>query len=170
MTVNTVLNESTNPISDAQEDIELSELLSIGRVCIQLHVSSQKRMLEEIASLLIRDDPTLDKDEVFRALIERERLGSTAIGNGVTLPHGRLAALDAPVMAFATLKQPLTVDTPDDQPVNMVVGILVPEHGSDMHVRLLSKIAAVFAEPEHCSLIEAANSPDEAVRLITELK
>lgn len=162
------MKESTNPIGDGEEDIELSDLLSTGRVCIDLHVSSQKRMLEEIASLLIRDDPTLDKDEVFRALIERERLGSTAIGNGVTLPHGRLAALDSPVIAFATLKEPLTIDTPDDEPVKMVVGILVPEHGSDMHVRLLSKIATVFAEPDQCSLIEAANSPDEAVRLITE--
>ncbi len=166
------MNESTNPISrdieDDVEEIELAQLLSTGRVCIELHVSSQKRMLEEMASLLIRDDPTLDKDEVFRALIERERLGSTAIGNGVTLPHGRLADLEAPIVAFATLKQPLSIDTPDDQPVNMVVGILVPEQRSDMHVRLLSKIAAVFEDQAHCSLIEAANSPDEAVRLITE--
>lgn len=160
------MNETESPGSDGEPDIELSQLLSTGRTCIQLHVSSQKRLLEEIAGLLIRDDPSLDKDEVFRTLIERERLGSTAIGNGVTLPHGRLANLEAPIMAFATLKEPLNIDTPDDRPVNMVIGVLVPEDDSDAHVQLLSKIAEVFADVEQCRLIEAANSPDEAVRLI----
>jgi len=162
------VNEPNNQIVEEEPDIALADLLSPGRVCLQLHVASQKRLLEEMASLLVRDDASLEKDNVFRALIERERLGSTAIGNGVTLPHGRIPELDSPVMAFATLKPPLTADSPDDLPISLVVGILVPEESADVHVRLLSKIAKAFADPERCLEIESANSPDEAVRLIVD--
>lgn len=130
------------------------------RVVTDLRVSSKKRLLEEMAGLLHNGDPKLNRATVFRVLTERERLGSTGIGSGVALPHGRVNGLDAPIVAVARLRHEVDFDAIDDQPVRLAVGLLVPAEAHDDHLQLLSGLARLFADADFLrQALEAKDDP-----------
>lgn len=148
--------------------IKIADILSPGRVVIDMHVSSKKRLLEEVAALLVRDTPNLDQETVFHALFDRERLGSTAVGDGVAIPHGRVSDLAKPIGAFATLKRPLDYDAPDNEPIQLVFGLLVPADANDTHVQLLRELAKKFSDELCRDALSTLNSPDDACRILGE--
>jgi len=123
----------------------LVRILEPARVATGLVVSSKKRLLEEITSLLVTDTP-LDPKKVFQVLTERERLGSTGIGEGVALPHARMDGLDHPVGAFASLNEPIDYDAQDGKPVNLVFGLLVPAEAQQEHLNILASLARLFSD------------------------
>lgn len=157
--------DSTEPGTPGE--IVVADVLTAGRVMIDLHVSSKKRALEEMATLLVRDAPGIDHDTVFHALIDRERLGSTAIGSGVAIPHGRIADLAKPIGAFATLKRPLDYDAPDAEPVKLMFGLLVPAEANDTHIRLLGLLARTFQDDERRESLTQTSASGEAWRILT---
>lgn len=141
----------------------LSELITENRVVGDCDVSSKKRLIERLGELLASsakpalvdaesgDDPSADgltPERAFDALLERERLGSTGLGQGVALPHARSPAVDAPVGAFVQLRAPVAFDAIDDQPVDLAFGLLVPEAATEQHLQLLSGLARLFDNPE----------------------
>lgn len=138
--------------------IELSELLDPDRIVCQCDIRSKKRALQTLAELLapsvceeqIDDDaePSLSDMDIFDALINRERLGSTALGHGVALPHSRLDNVDAPIAAMITLESGVDYESPDDQPVDMLIGLLVPQKCNDEHLKILANLAKSFSEPQ----------------------
>ncbi len=107
----------------------IADLLDPARVDLDCRLTSKKRLMEHVASMLARDSG-VEEQAVFRVLIERERLGSTGVGHGVALPHGRIADIDDAILALATLNEPLDYQAPDKQHVQIVVGLLVPEHAN----------------------------------------
>lgn len=158
--------DDDQPTSDKPGEIKIADILSPGRVIIDLHVSSKKRLLEEVAALLVRDTPNLDQETVFHALFDRERLGSTAIDHGVAIPHGRVADLEKPIGAFTTLKRPLDYDASDGQPIQLVFGLLVPAEANDTHVKLLRALAEKFQEESCRDALLALSSPDDACEIL----
>lgn len=129
------------------EDL-LTGLLTVDRVLYDIPISSKKRLLEELALLLSKDNMSLNKDTVFRTLTERERLGSTGIGGGIALPHGRLNGISQCVAAVIRIRDPLDFDSLDEQPVYLAIALLVPADASKQHLQVLASLARLFSEPK----------------------
>lgn len=129
--------------------------------------TSKKRLLEKISALLHEDEPELDETAAFQSLIERERLGSTGIGDGVALPHGRLKGLTKAVGAFATLEQEMDYDAVDKKPVKMVFALLVPENADEEHLKILAQLASIFSKQEMREKLLRARNDKEIYEYLT---
>jgi PTS system nitrogen regulatory IIA component len=103
---------------------------------------------------------------VFDALWDRERLGSTALGHGVAVPHARLAGLNAPIGAFLRLERGIPFDAPDDKPVNLVIGLLLPQRDPQRQLHLLAYIAGLFSEARFREQVEQAADSQAAAALL----
>ena len=123
----------------------LTALLTPERVRIDLDASARSRVFEE-AGRLFAAYPGLDTAQVVDSLAEREKMGSTAVGQGVALPHARVRGLREPMAAFFRLKLPIPFDAPDGKPVSMVFILLVPEHATEAHLQLLAEAAQMFCD------------------------
>jgi len=144
----------------------VSRLLPVNHVVLDLEASSKKRLFEQIG-LIFENSRQIPRMRVFDSLFDREKLGSTGLGYGVAIPHGRIKSLKEPACAFVRTAQPIAFESPDGQPVNLVFAMLVPEHANETHLELLSELAQMFSD---ASLREAlAHAPDaaEAHRMIT---
>ncbi|MDH5632019.1 MAG: PTS IIA-like nitrogen regulatory protein PtsN [Gammaproteobacteria bacterium] len=148
--------------------MSLSELVSPNRVVLGLEVSSKKRLLERMGELLHEDQPELDVHTAFQSLFERERLGSTGIGRGVALPHGRMAGLTQAVGAFAVLHQPLDFESVDQQPVQMVFALLVPEEANETHLQILSQLARLFDRQDLREQLLRAQNREQLYETLTQ--
>ncbi len=139
------------------EDVRLNQVFSCSRIQIDVEVSNTRRLIEVISKLFASGSQhEMHKDTVFRSLLERERLGSTCVGNGVMIPHSRLHSLPAPIGAIVRMATPLEVDTASDAPVSLACGLLVPAECSDLHIRILARLAEGFVERDlHQRLMDA---------------
>ncbi len=146
--------------------MQISELLDPVRIGCHQETSSKKRSLEVLAGLLADALPDFTAGEVFDSLINRERLGSTGLGNGVGLPHGRVAGLKRPVAALITLAQGIDFDASDHQPVDLLFGLLVPEDSTDEHLQILARLAALFSNAGFCRKLRSSNDSEQCYRLI----
>ena len=147
--------------------MKISQLLSPERVVIGANVSSKKRLLEQLADLLVIGDSGLDSAEVFNSLLARERLGATALGHGVALPHGRLNGLDSTLAAFIHAGQGVDFDAPDGRGVDLVFALAVPEQAADEHLELLAQLAGLCRDPVQREALRAAQSSDEVIAVIS---
>jgi len=151
------------------QSLHIADLLIPDRIDLQCRISSKKRLMEHIASMLTRSTD-VEEQSVFRVLIERERLGSTGVGNGVALPHGRLEDIDDAILALATLEEPLDYQAPDQQDVRIVVGLLVPENANDFHLQILARLAGLLNEPRLREWLLSASDKDEVFRALREME
>ncbi|NLD15658.1 MAG: PTS IIA-like nitrogen regulatory protein PtsN [Gammaproteobacteria bacterium] len=124
--------------------IRLADILSPARSRVNVQGGSKKRVLELIAQLFAEDQPGLDPGQLFNSLIAREKLGSTGFGNGIAIPHCRLAGCDTPLGAILHLDSPVDFDAIDGAPVDLLFVLLVPEAATDAHLVLLRQIASLF--------------------------
>ena len=122
-----------------------SHILPPSQVLAQVDVTSKKRAFEE-AGLLFENLHGLSRALVTDSLFSRERLGSTGLGHGVAIPHGRIKGLKAPMAAVFQLAQPIGFDAPDDQPVKLLIFLLVPEAATQKHLEILSEIAEMLSD------------------------
>jgi len=125
--------------------MNITDLLMQDRVSCREDVGSKKRLLEYSSELLANSSPELSQNEIFNALINREKLGSTGLGKGVAIPHGRIASLERPLCAFVKLANPVDFDATDGQPVDLIFTLLVPEDSTEEHLQVLSTIAEIFS-------------------------
>jgi PTS system nitrogen regulatory IIA component len=125
---------------------QIARLLSSDNVVADLDVSSKKRLFEQLGRLL-ENQQDLTSSQVFDALFSRERLGSTGLGFGVAIPHGRIKGLQQAVGAFVRLLTPVEFNAPDGRPVDLIFALLVPEVATEQHLQLLSELAQMFSEP-----------------------
>ncbi|MGD8378385.1 MAG: PTS IIA-like nitrogen regulatory protein PtsN [Gammaproteobacteria bacterium] len=139
--------------------MQISELLTPERVVCNVDARSKKRALEILSELLARDDTDIAPVEAFNCMIGRERLGSTGIGKGVALPHGRLPGLTASIGAFIRLREPVDYDGGDAGPVDLLFALLVPQVSTDDHLQTLAALAEQFNDETFCrALRECHNS------------
>ena len=145
----------------------ISDLLSPERIRCDVQSSSKKRLLEVISEELARDTSEFSKREIFESLIARERLGSTGLGNGVAIPHGRVKGSQHVQASFIRLKKPVPFDAVDGQPVDLLFCLAVPEDCGEDHLKLLAQVAELFSDPEILQQLREAESPARLLQLIS---
>ena len=123
----------------------LTNLLSVSQVVLDLDASSKKRVFEQ-AGLLFENQHAIARATVTDNLFARERLGSTGLGHGVAIPHGRIKGLKSPMAAVFQLERPIGFDAPDEQPVGLLIFLLVPEAATQKHLEILSEIAELLSD------------------------
>lgn len=136
--------------------MQLIDLLTRDRVKADANVSSKKRLLELASELLQPANGATDRRQIYESLCSRERLGSTGLGHGVAIPHGRLQDLDQVRGAFLRLREAIDFDAPDDEHVDLVFAMVVPEQCTDQHLQLLAQIADLFGDHEFCERLRSA--------------
>jgi PTS system nitrogen regulatory IIA component len=136
---------------------------------IRCHVkcSSKKRVLEQLGDLLVSStEHQLTQDAIFDKLLERERLGTTALGYGIALPHARMAGVTEAKGAFIQMSEGIDFGAVDRQPVDLTFALLVPEEATEEHLQLLAKLAAMFSNSELCESLRNAETSDDLLSLI----
>lgn len=134
----------------------LSEILTPERTVCCAPGVSKKRLLETIAKIVSEDKPSLIYDNVLDQLIAREKLGSTGMGQGIAIPHCRVGDCIEPLGALLTLEESISFDAPDDQPVDLLFILLVPEKAHQQHLDILAEIARLFSQADLCKRLRAA--------------
>jgi len=137
----------------------LTNILPASQVLLDLEASSKKRVFEQ-AGMLFESHLGLARSVIFDSLFAREKLGSTGLGQGIAIPHGRIKGLKQASGAFMRLANPVPFDSPDGRPVNLLFVLLVPEQATEQHLQILSELAQRFAERPFREALLAA--PDAA--------
>ena len=145
----------------------VSRLLPPAHVVLGMDVSSKKRLFEQIG-LLFENSRQIPRARVFDSLFDREKLGSTGLGYGVAIPHGRIKTIKDPVCAFVRTATPIPFEAPDGAPVNLVFAMLVPEHATEAHLELLSELAQMFSDPALREALAQTQDIQAAHRMISE--
>ena len=145
--------------------MSISALLSPQRIFLDTEITSKKKLLELIASTAA-DQTETSQSCLFNSLLERERLGSTGLGSGFAVPHARLANQTDTLGCFFRLKQAVNFEAPDNQPVDLVFAIIIPEEATEEHLMILSSLASIFSRAEVCDAIRQASDVDEVMKII----
>jgi len=145
----------------------LSKLLPVANVTLDLDVASKKRVFEH-AGLLFENALGVGRGQVFDALFARERLGSTGLGHGIAIPHGRIKGLREAAGAFVRTSAPIPFEAPDGNPVQLIFVLLVPEKATDLHLQILSELAQMFSDKEVRAQLAALPDAGDVQRLISE--
>ncbi|WP_079434752.1 PTS IIA-like nitrogen regulatory protein PtsN [Zoogloea sp. LCSB751] len=135
----------------------IAKLLPPTNVVVGLEASSKKRAFEQ-AGLLFENNHGIGRSTVFDSLFAREKLGSTGLGQGIAIPHGRIKGLKEALGAFIRLADPVPFDAPDGRPVSMLFVLLVPEQANEHHLQLLSELAQMFSDRNFRE--QLMNAPD----------
>jgi nitrogen PTS system EIIA component len=143
----------------------LAAILPAAQVQVGIDATSKKRAFEE-AGLLFENLHGLSRALVTDSLFARERLGSTGLGHGVAIPHGRIKGLKAPMAAVFRLSQPIGFDAPDEQPVGLLIFLLVPEAATQKHLEILSEIAEMLSDAALRERIKGTEQADQLHSLI----
>lgn len=138
---------------------QITTILPESRILLGLEAVSKKRLLE-VAGELFEATADMNRALVFDALLAREKLGSTGLGQGVAIPHSRVRGIDKAVGAFIRLAEPLDFDAPDGMPVSLAFVLLAPEGDAEVSLQILASLAAFFAEQSFRDKLLAA--PDAA--------
>ncbi len=137
--------------------MQLSEIFAPNAVLTGLEAKSKSHVLRALAEAAARDNG-LDQQQVFEALHERERLGSTAIGDGVAIPHAKIPGVDRPIGWIACLKEEIPFDAIDDKPVDLVVMLLAPENAGADHLRVLAQLSRIARDHHRCATLRGCSS------------
>ena len=149
--------------------MKLKPLLSPTRIALQLSLSSKKKSLQAISELLAKDIPSISKDLVFDALTDREKLGSTGLGDGIAIPHCRYANCCEPLCAIITLTDGgVSFDASDGKNVDLLWALIVPTDADDDHLQTLALMADKLTQFEVCQAIRQAQDPAKLYLLLTD--
>lgn len=143
----------------------ISALLSPQKIFIDTEVTSKKKLLELIANI-VADRSSLSQSTIYNNLLSRERLGSTGLGKGFAVPHARVPNLNQTIGCFFRLKEPVNFEAPDNQLVDLVFTIIIPEEATEEHLLILSSLARIFSQDEVCQAIRAAPGKEEIEQII----
>lgn len=143
------------------------KLLPAAHVLLDLEASSKKRVFEQ-AGLLFENNLGIARATVFDSLFAREKLGSTGLGQGIAIPHGRIKGLKHATGAFLRLTNPVPFDSPDGRPVNLLFVLLVPEQATEEHLQILSELAQRFADRAFREALAAAPDPAGVLALFQQ--
>ncbi len=147
----------------------LAAILPASNVLVNVEATSKKRVFEA-AGVLFENQHSIARSTVTDNLFARERLGSTGLGHGVAIPHGRVKGLRDAVGAFFKTAHPIAFDAPDGQPVNLIFILLVPERATDLHLQLRGELAQIFSNKDLRERLQAADDPAAIHALFTDWK
>ncbi|KPL55885.1 MULTISPECIES: PTS IIA-like nitrogen regulatory protein PtsN [Hyphomicrobiales] len=147
--------------------MDLSDILDLGAVIPALKANSKKQAFQDLATRAAKVTG-LGEREIFDTILQRERLGSTAVGRGIAIPHGRIDALPTLVGLFARLERPVDFDAIDDAPVDLIFMLLAPEGAGADHLKALARVARVLRDPAIAAKLRAANDADALYSVLTQ--
>jgi len=147
--------------------MDIEDILTPGAVVAKLKATSKKQALQELARVAA-DVTGADERAIFEVLLERERLGSTGVGTGVAIPHGKLAGLDRLYGVFARLAHPIDFDAVDDRPVDLMFVLLAPEGAGADHLKALARVSRLLRDPATCDKLRGSDSRDALFALLTQ--
>ena len=145
--------------------MEFSELLRPEGVLADLKASSKKQVLQQLASTAAKISGE-DEREIFDALLERERLGTTGVGHGIAIPHAKLSGLKHLFALFARLEHPVNFDAIDEDPVDLVFLLLAPEASGADHLKALARISRLLRDEDMCAKLRGSEGPDALFALL----
>ncbi|WP_410498550.1 PTS sugar transporter subunit IIA [Chitinibacter sp. S2-10] len=125
----------------------ITKILPTGNVFLDLDVGSKKRVFEQVG-IVFENSHGIARSVIFDSLFAREKLGSTGLGQGVAIPHGRIKGLKEATGAFVRLSTPIPFDAPDGKPVSLIFVLLVPANATDLHLQILSELAQLFSDKQ----------------------
>lgn len=146
--------------------MKITDILSPESTFSNLALSSKKKVLEKVSQVMA-EAINGQVQEIYESLLSREKLGSTALGNGVAIPHGRFSQGDESVAVLILLEEPIDYDSPDNQPVDIIFAIMVPEDAKTEHLKYLAQIANLLSESSLVSQIRHSHC-DQALYEIIE--
>jgi PTS system nitrogen regulatory IIA component len=146
--------------------MDLSDLLTPEAVLPSVHAQSKKQVLQEVAAVCARLTGLAERD-IFDTLLQRERLGSTGVGQGVAIPHGKSAQIERLVGVFARLARPVDFDSVDDQPVDLVFVLLAPEGAGADHLKALARVARILRDPAMAEKLRGAEGADALYAILS---
>ena len=147
--------------------LDFAQLLDVARIQCKQEVTSKKRALESLATLLAPFSEEHTHMDILDSLAARERIGGTGLGHGIALPHGRMPDLATPMAAIITLSKGVDFEAPDDEPVDILLALLVPKNCEEAHLQILAHIAKLFSQDELRQQIREADNSDEILKVFT---
>lgn len=147
--------------------MNISDILTPECVLLDMDCHSKKDALDTLAKTIADSDSGTSQTEVFDCLCARERLGSTGLGNGIAIPHGRLKNSKKTIAAFLQLDDGIDYDAVDKAPVDLLFALIVPEDSTEEHLQTLASLAETFSNPEIVSKLRQSRSSAEVFSLLT---
>ncbi|MBK8872246.1 MAG: PTS sugar transporter subunit IIA [Elusimicrobia bacterium] len=148
--------------------MKLVDILAPGAVSVDLAATSKKEALEELCGLLAKADKLPDAPAMVRTLLEREALGSTGIGQGVAIPHGKAPAIKAQAAALGISKRGVDFDALDGEPVHILFLLVAPPDAAGNHLKALAKVSRLLKDKFFRQALKDSKSPDEILKIIRE--
>ena len=148
--------------------MQITGMLKKDYIIEELQATSKRAVLAELSEILRRDTEGLPPGAMVDVLLEREKLGSTGIGDGIAIPHGKLKNLDRLMISFGRSRQGIDFDAIDGRPVHLFFLLMAPESSTGQHLKALAKISRMLKDPEFRNGLMAATSADEIYRKIAE--
>lgn len=147
--------------------MQISDILSPESVVSNLKVTSKKQALQEL-SKRISDLAELEDRDVFEILLDREKLGTTGVGNGIAIPHGKMENLDKLQGLFARLERPVEFESIDERPVDLIFLLLAPESAGADHLKALAQVSRLLRDKSMCEKLRGSDSPEALYALLTD--
>jgi PTS system nitrogen regulatory IIA component len=147
--------------------MEIADLIRPDAIVPSLRVTSKKQALQEL-SRRAAELTSVAERRIFEVLVERERLGTTGVGNGIAIPHGKLSELNRLHALFARLETPIDFDSIDEQPVDLICVLLAPEGAGADHLKALARVSRLLRDRSVCEKIRGSESADAIYAIITE--
>ncbi len=147
--------------------MEISDLITPETIFEKLPVTSKKQAIQELAKRAA-EISAINERAIFDALIERERLGTTGVGNGIAIPHGKLAGLERLYGLFARLEKPIEFDSIDEQPVDLIFLLLAPECAGADHLKALARVSRLLRDRTTCEKLRGSDDPAALYALLIE--
>ncbi|SEM26300.1 PTS IIA-like nitrogen-regulatory protein PtsN [Syntrophus gentianae] len=148
--------------------MKIADLLRKEYIIDGLVSSNKKEVLEELSRRILKGKLDFHLDAMIKVLTEREKLGSTGIGDGVAIPHGRLNGLEDLILAFGRSRSGIDFDSMDGKPVNLFFLLMAPEHSTSEHLKVLARISRMLKDQKFRTCLMEAKSRDELYRIIAD--
>ncbi|MBW1916738.1 MAG: PTS sugar transporter subunit IIA [Deltaproteobacteria bacterium] len=148
--------------------MKVIDLLDKNRIIADLQARDKRGAVEELAATLVTQDKTLSQAKVVEVLLERERLGSTGIGDNIAIPHGKLKNLSQLIISFGRSREGVNFDSMDGKPTHLFFLLIAPENSVGVHLRALAKISRMLKNPSFRQKLMDAPGPEEIYQLIAE--
>ncbi len=148
--------------------MKISELLNPEAIVADLQAADKSSLLAELTDALLRVEDTIDREEVIHVLQERERLGSTGIGEGVAIPHGKLKNIDHLMLSFGRSRNGVDFDSMDGRPAHLFFLLIAPENSVGVHLKTLARISKLLKNADVRQKLQRAESKDELIEIIVQ--
>lgn len=148
--------------------MRLSEILSKENVLPDLKAKDKKGVLEELAETIVNQEPTVERGPLVKVLLERERLGSTGIGDGVAIPHGKFHGVKQPIISFGRSRKGLDFESMDGEPAYLFFLLVAPENSASVHLKALARIAKILKNSAFRKILMEAPTRQELYQTIIQ--